>query len=419
MGVVVISKSPLVVVKPSEAVTATGDINLSSYDKYLINTPVTAIAVFEHPIEDPAEKIKRGLSQAVVHYYPIAGRLAAGATAGQVVIKCTMEGVAFVAASANCAIKDVNDVWDPSLKEELALFYPAADGLCRYCDPLLLMQVTVFSCGGFVLAFTFNHSVADGVGIGQFMQAVAELSRGLPTPSVVPVRQDDSLILCPPPVFTKFVQFLDSIRPSQMAVVDIAVKSTLIKRIKDKYASMNPGQRCTVFDAVAAVLWRCRTRVTMSDPEALTILVVYANARKYAGAREGYYGNCVWAQLVSATARAVANADMTGLVKMIQGAKDRVPDLSDMDGLLQMPDLYNLLSVNSWRNLVSDAIDFGSGKPDRVMGHSRGCQSARRVSRATTSTGCCPSASRRTTSLPFSRNYKIHTSRIIFIRSQL
>jgi hypothetical protein len=43
-----------------------------------------------------------------------------------------------------------------------------------------------------------------------------------------------------------------------------------------------------------------------------------------------------------------------------------------MDGLLQMPDLYNLLSVNSWRNLVSDAIDFGSGKPDRVMGHSRG-----------------------------------------------
>lgn len=37
-------------------------------------------------------------------------------------------------------------------------------------DPLLLVQVTEFSCGGFV--------VADGTGMAQFLQAVGELARG-------------------------------------------------------------------------------------------------------------------------------------------------------------------------------------------------------------------------------------------------
>uniref|UniRef100_A0ACD5VMB9 Uncharacterized protein n=1 Tax=Avena sativa TaxID=4498 RepID=A0ACD5VMB9_AVESA len=325
MSVVVISMAPPVVVKPSEPVTTTGDINLSSYDKCCVNNPGTALLVFEHPIPGPVETIKKGLSRALVHYYPMAGRLAAGATAGDVVIRCTAEGVSFVAASANCGIKEVQDLWDPSLKEELTVRYP--EGLCRYSDPLLLMQVTVFSCGGFVLGVTYNHAVADGVGMGQFLQAVGELSRGLPSPSVVPLRQHDSFSLGPPPVFIKFVEFLASLQPSQMAVLDITVKSSLIKRIRDRYA----------------------------------------------GAREGYYGNCLLAPLVLATTGAVANGDLMDLVAMIQGAKDRpVPDLSDLEQLVQMPDPYNSMLINSWGNARREGADFGAGSPGRVMGHSLG-----------------------------------------------
>ncbi|KAK1606395.1 hypothetical protein QYE76_030068 [Lolium multiflorum] len=376
MSGVMISKSPAVVVKASEPVMAAGDIKLSPYDMWFVNDPVTVFLVFEHPIREPVETIKRGLSQALVHYYPVAGRLAVGATAGELVINCTANGVSFVAASANCALKDVQDLSDPSLKEELAVFYPAANGLCRSSDPLVLMQVTVFSCGGFVLGLTLNHAVADGVGMAQFLQAIGELSRGLPSPSVVPIRQDDSLILIPPPVFTKFLQYMGSIQPSQMAVLNIAVKSSLISHIKEKYASMNPGRRCSAFDAVAAVLWRCRTRATMSDPDALNVLLFIASARKYAGAKEGYYGNCLMVQLVSATAGAVANGDITDIVKMIHGTKNRVPHESDIDNLLQVADSYNIMSMNSWRSLVirpaGEAIDFGGGAPARAMGHSTG-----------------------------------------------
>uniref|UniRef100_A0ACD5ZCH5 Uncharacterized protein n=1 Tax=Avena sativa TaxID=4498 RepID=A0ACD5ZCH5_AVESA len=372
MGVVVISKSPPVVVKPSEPVMETsGEINLSSYDMWRVNTSDTVFLVFEHAIQDPVDTIKRAVSQALVHYYPLAGCLAAGATASEVVIKCSADGVYFVAASAKFSMKEVQDWSDPALKEELAMFYPEADGLCRYSDPLVMMQVTVFSCSGFILGVTWNHAVADGVGMGQFIQAIGELARGLPSPSVVPLRQGDSISLGQPPVFTEIVQFLGTFQPSQMVLLDFTVKQSLVNRVKDKYyATMDSGRPCTVFEAVAAVLWRCRTRAIMSesDPEALTVLMISTNARKYAGAKQGYYGNCVLRHLAMAMADAVADGDITDLVKMIQGTKDRVPDQSDLDQLLQLTNWYHLFLITSWRNIGFEAADFGAERPERVMG---------------------------------------------------
>ncbi|KAM0876294.1 hypothetical protein ACQ4PT_036263 [Festuca glaucescens] len=124
------------------------------------------------------------------------GRLAVGATSGEVVIKCTGEGVPFVAASANCAIKDVPELCDPSLREELAL-YPSVG--FSHSEPLMLMQVTVFSCGGFIVGLICNHLLCDGSGLVQFFQAVGKLARGLTSPSVIPVREGDSLKLGLPP----------------------------------------------------------------------------------------------------------------------------------------------------------------------------------------------------------------------------
>ena len=100
MGVVVNKSSP-VMVKPSEPVATTGGatVKLSSLDQLHTNIPVTSLLVFQHPMnEAPAETIQRALSQVLVHYYPISGRIAAGADE----IQCTGEGVVFVAASDDC-----------------------------------------------------------------------------------------------------------------------------------------------------------------------------------------------------------------------------------------------------------------------------------------------------------------------------
>ncbi|KAF6989826.1 hypothetical protein CFC21_017782 [Triticum aestivum] len=367
MSVVVISKSPPVLIAPSEAIVIGEDINLSSYDKMFGGRAVTVFFIFESPIQDPMETIKRGLSQALVHYYPIAGRLAVGATSGEFVIKCTGEGVSFVAASANCAVKDVPDFCDSSLQEELAVFH-AAEGFSN-TEPLVLMQVTVFTCGGFVLGVMWNHAIGDGTGMAQFMQAIGELARRLPSPSVIPVRSKNSLVLDLPPFSTNFVQFLGTLQPSPMVFLDITVSSSLVNHIKSNYM-MNYKRPCSVFEAVAAVLWQCRTRAIMSDPSALVVLTFPANARKHAVAREGYYGNCVTAQLVTASTGAVVNGDLMELVKMIQHAKDRVSGQSEIDELRQL-DGYNLFFMSCWRNLGMEAIDFGFGPPARLMEYTK------------------------------------------------
>uniref|UniRef100_A0ACD5UHJ4 Uncharacterized protein n=1 Tax=Avena sativa TaxID=4498 RepID=A0ACD5UHJ4_AVESA len=370
---VVINKSPSVAVRPPEpAAPETGcDIDLSPYDKMFVGAaPATVFLVFEHPIHEPAETVRRGLSRALVHYYPIAGRL----DADEAVIRCTGDGVAFVAARADCAMNDVKDFSDPSLQEELAIFYPAASYSQSQSRPLALVQVTVFNCGGFVVAVTWDHAVCDGVGLAQFLQAVGELARGLPAPSVVPVRTSDALTLpSPPPFSTDFMQFMaSSLEPCPMALLDITIPSSLISRIKHDYSLKTRGKPCSAFDAVAAVLWRCRTRAVMSHLEDLTVLAFTENARGYAGARAGYYGNCVTAQPVTATSGAVASSGVLELVQMIRRGKERVPDRSDMDRLRTRKLAgYNLLGMTSWRGLGLEVPDFGGGRPARVMGYWR------------------------------------------------
>ena len=49
------------------------------------------------------------------------------------------------------------------------------------------VQVTRLACGGFILGVRLNHTRADGVGLAQFLGAVAELARGAQSPSVLPV----------------------------------------------------------------------------------------------------------------------------------------------------------------------------------------------------------------------------------------
>ncbi|XP_040384407.1 acyl transferase 15-like [Oryza brachyantha] len=372
---IVVSKSPSEVVRPSEPVKMdTRKINLSSFDKPLVIAPTVVLQVFEHPIHDPVETIRRALSQALVHYYPIAGRFAVDDD-DDVHIDCTGEGVTFVAASANCTILELmRDIDDrapdaaTTVLRKLVVDYPAM-GFGRG-DPFVLMQVTAFSCGGFVVGVTWNHGVADGFGIAQFLQAVGELARGLPTPLIVPVRSDKVTQAISPSFVESAKQFMFGVTvPSKLALHNITISSKLINSIR--------GPSCTVFEAVAAALWRCRTRVVMSDPEAPTVLAFTVNSRKYMGVKAGYYGNCATVHVATAKSGEVAHGDIMDVVRTIRRAKQQVPEqllkgemlprAVGAPGKHPIERYESALLVTSWRNIGLEDVDFGSGKTSRVM----------------------------------------------------
>nr|BAD53994.1 putative 10-deacetylbaccatin III-10-O-acetyl transferase [Oryza sativa Japonica Group] len=365
---IVVSKSgpPVLVTPSSEPTPAAATIRLTSADKSRLGLSFTAFLVFERRrrrsrVHRPAETVRRALSRALVHYYPLAGHVVAAGDDDNVVLSCTGEGggLPFVAATASCTLEDVDDGDGDLPLADLAIWYGGES--CWMSDPLLMMQVTEFECGGFVVGVTWNHGVADTYGLAQFLRAVGELACGLPSPSVIP----------------KHVDF---------AYCDIMIPWSFVNRVKAEFVSRNGGgggrRRCSVFDVVTAAIWQCRTRAIHGRrcrSDAPAVLLFAVNARPHIGAKDGYYGNCITRQVVASTADAVAYGDIVDVVKLVNDAKERIPeellrnklrgkqgvDGGGGEGLFVGP--MHRLYVSSWAGLGLDGIDFGGGKPARVI----------------------------------------------------
>uniref|UniRef100_A0A0D9WX91 Uncharacterized protein n=1 Tax=Leersia perrieri TaxID=77586 RepID=A0A0D9WX91_9ORYZ len=376
MSSIVVTKSPAVVVRPSETVTTAGKAILSHFDKPLITLPSTVLFVFDHPIDKPAETVRRALSQALVHYYPLAGRLAGDDD--DVHINCTGEGVTFVAASANCTVKEQMIMCDHDyhkdaamsaaglVKELLAEGYPMKG--CDRGDPLVMMQVTSFRCGGFIVGVTWNHGVAD-----DRWRARPWAANPIRVVPVLPLQSDDQLV--PPPCTFAAYQALFQFPPSHFPGSNITIPAGLIDRIRFGEPS------CTLFEAVTTVLWQCRTRVVMSDPEAPAMIVFTVNSRKQMGIDDGYYGNCITLHTAIEKSGVVANACIMDLVGMIKRAKKQIPEhfkngdndttmaIRDFSGGRAGSGYQNALLISCWRNISFEDVDFGSGKTAKVMTH--------------------------------------------------
>ena len=93
--------------------------------------------------KSPAAVVRGALADALVHYYPFAGRIEEDVP-GRPAVRCSGEGVYFVEAAANCTLADVNFLERPLLlpKEDLVP-YPGDD--CWGVEPhntIMMMQVT-------------------------------------------------------------------------------------------------------------------------------------------------------------------------------------------------------------------------------------------------------------------------------------
>ncbi|XP_044964624.1 acyl transferase 15-like [Hordeum vulgare subsp. vulgare] len=181
-------------------------------------------------------------------------------------------------------------------------------------------------------------------------------SRGASSaPSVTPLRADDgSLLRLPSSMVAAQKQAPSSTFKMNFALLDVIVPTGVIGRVRAEFDAVGLGDPSTVFEAVAAVLWQCRTLaavVSVSD-EAPVTLSFAANMRRLVGAKAGYYGNCAVLQSLTSTRGAAAD-----VARMIRRANERIPDL------------LNTLAVSSWRNLGFEAPDFGGGRPARVTWH--------------------------------------------------
>ncbi|KAH9627559.1 hypothetical protein KSS87_005613 [Heliosperma pusillum] len=134
-----------------------------------------------HPSKNPTLNVlQSSLSNILVPYYPLAGRLTRNPKNNHLEITCNAMGVVFVEAETIQYTIDHFGEFTPSHALREVAFPPAWDyskGLSTF--PLLMVQVTRFKCGGVTLGLMVHHSVQDGFAVAQFVNSWSRLVRGL------------------------------------------------------------------------------------------------------------------------------------------------------------------------------------------------------------------------------------------------
>jgi 13-hydroxylupinine O-tigloyltransferase len=91
--------------------------------------------------KDPVEVIRNAIAEALVFYYPLAGRLKEAEDAGgKLVVDCNEEGVMFIEADADVTLEQFGEIKPPfPCFQELLYDAAVPEGVLN--TPILLIQV--------------------------------------------------------------------------------------------------------------------------------------------------------------------------------------------------------------------------------------------------------------------------------------
>ncbi|OIT03933.1 PREDICTED: acyl transferase 4 [Nicotiana attenuata] len=385
-----------------------------------------------------ATLIRDAFSKALVPYYPLAGRLKMSVHSNNQLLQidCSAQGIWFEEASADCTLYDVNYLDEPAALEDstfdkllpqLHSSSPHPIGHDTFMDPLVLVQVTEFKCGGFVMGLTFCHSICDGLGAAQFLKAVGEFARGVEKLSATPVWCREYLL--PTPSAQKGLTasdhetkdnssmsppFIIPVPDQRLEHASFDIPMDEINQLKHNVMQDQLMDRqnafCSSFEIIAATLWKQRSRAILdltndemnssssSNSSFITThnagddevkLVFFANCRQLVPLPDGFYGNCFFPVTVKASNKIVAQASLAEVVKLIKDAKAKLPTEfsqwlnnktyksvnKDQNGNDQLNDPfapgpgvgYDTLFISEWGRLGFNEVDYGWGKPVHVI----------------------------------------------------
>lgn len=281
--------------------------------------------------------------------------------------------------------------------------------------PLIMAQVTRFSCGYVTLGITMCRAVLDGSSLSNFVNAWAKFARGEDLDSsLIPLHDRnllDSMRLNKPPRF-QHPEFLPPPKQQQrspgctqmkkqLGTAILGVTKVQVQKLKEKACDFGSGyadngathvRGYTSFEVISGYLWKCVCKVRyeggvgqdQDQPTRLTTLVNCRN-RLSPSIPGVYFGNatfptvtkvCSFGDIMNKPLGYAVGKVREAIGKMndeyVRDALDYIANLEDMDLFRDMfygpggegecrdePNLY----VVGWTNFKYFETDFGWGKP--------------------------------------------------------
>ncbi|TVU25292.1 hypothetical protein EJB05_27784, partial [Eragrostis curvula] len=329
------------------------------------------------------------LCEALVFFYPLAGRLREIPPDGRLIVECTAVGVPFVEADADVTLLEFGEPLLPPYPCVKELLCDLGDSKDILAKPLAFFQVIRFRCGAFSVGMHLCHTMYDAVGVFKFLEAIGDMARGEPQPTVLPVRERELLTSCSAPSITRAHLGYEPLADGDTS--DDVMQTTPSAGMIGQYFFFGPAEisairssvpeslakRSTVFELLAAVMWRCRTAALGYEPNKLVRFMFAHNARR-GWKRDppiphGYYGCAIVFPVAETTASELCGNPLSHALELVHKAKSEANDE-------YVRSTVELLASRKWPALVldrtfvvsdltalgEDRIDFGWGK--RIAG---------------------------------------------------
>ncbi|CAA0828584.1 HXXXD-type acyl-transferase family protein [Striga hermonthica] len=175
MKIEVLSKE---LIKPSVPTpTHLKDFKLSFIDERIPTSYMPLILYYKFGVDKDVIKqsemcirLKRSLSEALVRFYPLAGRMR-----GQASVECNDAGILYIEARAEG--KNISDIVKSMDSRDLDRLVPfESNGCVSGAEEQLAVQVTLFTCGGLSIGICLSHRIADICTLDSFIKCWVALA---------------------------------------------------------------------------------------------------------------------------------------------------------------------------------------------------------------------------------------------------
>lgn len=227
------------------------------------------------------------------------------------------------------------------------------------------------------MGLIFCHSVCDGLGAAQFLNAIGEIARNIEPLTITPVwcrdfcpQQPHPHNLTPPPPLHIPNYIL------QHATIDIPLNQ--LTHLKNQF-NQSTRRNCSTFEVIAATFWKQRTIAIDLKNDTQVKLVFFANGRHVLDPPlpKGFYGNCFFPVTITVSSENLTQMSDVEVIKLIQDGKKKVgvelgkylkgEYLESGEDRFAPPLEYTTLFISEWGKLGFNVVDYGWGCPVHIV----------------------------------------------------